>query len=98
MTIDRRRILAAGAAMLATGAAHAAPPAARPDLTGTWTNGWYTNLERPKGFAGLIATPAEAEAYEAPRRKLSGMLPTDGGPGQAEAEFNEGGPGLARIR
>jgi len=102
--IDRRWVLGA----IAAGLAGPAPARGRvkaaqaaPDLTGTWTNAWYTKLERPKGFAGLIATPAEAEAYEAPRRGLHGELP--GGPndedlGQNEAEFPENGPGLARIK
>jgi hypothetical protein len=68
-------------------------------LDGTWTNAWYTQLERPKGFKALVATPEEAEAYEAPRRALNGMPPSKADDlGQAESEFNEGGPGLARIR
>lgn len=71
----------------------------RGGLDGTWTNGWYTQLERPKGFKALVATPEEAEVYEAVRRPLNGMPPSpDGEVGQAESEFNEGGPGLARIQ
>ncbi len=70
-----------------------------PDLTGTWTNGWYTTLERPKEFKGLVATPREAEAFEAPRRELHGQLDgPDDTLGQAASEFNDKGPGLARIR
>lgn len=88
-------------ALVGLGAALALPASAGPrgGLDGTWTNGWYTQLERPKEFRSLVVTPEEAEAYEAPRRQLNGMLP--GKPdevGQAESEFNEGGPGLARIR
>ena len=69
------------------------------DLTGVWTNAWYTRLERPAGFKGLVATTAEAEAYEAPRRALRGELnsPKDL-LGQAQSEFPDNGPGLARIR
>ena len=78
----------------------AADPKAPPgDLTGTWTNAWYTDLQRPAEFKALVATPKEAEAYEAPRRALNGMIvEKDDELGQAEAEFNDKGPGLARIR
>jgi hypothetical protein len=69
------------------------------DLTGVWTNAWYTKLERPKAFKGLIVTPAEAEAYEAPRRAHRGeLITTDDTVGQNESEFPDNGPGLARIR
>ena len=83
-----------------------APPAAQAggkhapaaDLTGVWTNAWYTKLERPKGFAGLEATAAEAEAYEAPRRALHGELASKKDAlGQNESEFPDSGPGLASI-
>lgn len=44
-----------------------------------------------------MLTPAEAEAYEAPRRALGGMLPDkENGLGQSESEFNERGHALAR--
>jgi hypothetical protein len=89
------------AVLLGVGAAQAGPKAraAPADLTGVWTNGWYTDLQRPKEFKALIATPYEAEAYEAPRRRLQGMVVAkDDELGQAEAEFNDKGPGLARIR
>ena len=97
--IDRRGILLALAAAW-TGVAAAAPriPRAR-DLEGTWTTATYTELERPDGLTSLILTPAEADAYEAPRRTLNGMLPAKAGEvGQAEAEWNERGDGLARVR
>jgi hypothetical protein len=69
------------------------------DLTGVWTNAWYTKLERPKAFKDLIVTPAEAEAYEAPRRAHQGeLITTDDAVGQNESEFPDNGPGLARIR
>jgi hypothetical protein len=79
---------------------HAASPAvARPgDLSGTWTNAWYTKLERPKEFNGPIATPAEAAAYEAPRRALHGEIsPKEDVLGQNESEFPDNGPGMARV-
>ena len=105
--IDRRGLLAAGAALgsLAIGCAPAvarsgvARRALGPrDLTGTWTNAWYTWLQRPKGLNSLVLTPAEAEAYEAPRRRLRGELASkQDGLGQNESEFPDNGPGLARI-
>lgn len=38
-----------------------------PDLQGAWDNDSMTQLQRPKGFAALVATPYEAAAYEAKR-------------------------------
>ena len=88
-----------GGVLGVAGAAAAEPPAAPHDLTGTWTNAWSTELQRPKDFQALKATPEEAEAYEKPRRALNGMIvEKDDELGQAEAEFNDKGPGLARIR
>jgi hypothetical protein len=86
----------AAVATLTASPALAAPPH---DLTGVWTNGWYTNLERPKDISKLVLTPEEAEAFEAPRRALNGMLASkaDDVLGQAESEFNDKGPGLMRI-
>jgi hypothetical protein len=99
--IDRRAMLAATAAAFAAAAALAGPAEAGPagDLTGTWTNAWYTKLQRPKAFKGLVATPAEALAYETPRRAHAGELisPKDE-LGQNESEFPDNGPGLARVR
>lgn len=43
--------------------------------------------------------PAEAEAYEAPRRALGGMMPSRPSEvGQAESEYNDRGAGLARVK
>jgi len=92
-------------AMACLAAALGAPCAAagkhiipRPDLTGVWTNAWYTKLERPKGFKGLVATTAEAEAYEGPRRALHGEIASKKDAlGQNESEFPDNGPGLAVI-
>jgi hypothetical protein len=97
MTIRFGLAVATALALSGTPAAWAArPPPA--DLTGTWTNAWYTPLERPKEFKGLVATPEEAEAFEAPRRALHGMLVgKEDKFGQAATEFNDRGPGLARI-
>ncbi len=76
-----------------------APKGATPDLQGVWTLGTYTPLERPKDLTSLALTPAEAEAYEAPRRALHGMPPSKADePGQAETEQAERGDGLARVR
>ena len=82
----------------AAGAKASTPDLTSRDLTGTWTNAWYTHLQRPKAFTALAATPAEAEAYENPRRKLHGdiVLPDDV-LGQNASEFPDNGPGLARI-
>jgi hypothetical protein len=76
-----------------------AQPPPEASLDGTWTYAWYTDFQRPKEFKSLVATPEEAEAYEAPRRALGGQLPSaEGELGQAESEFNDAGPGLARVR
>jgi hypothetical protein len=102
--IGRREFLAIGGAALGS-QAMAQPGAARPahsdtprDLTGTWTNATYTDLERPKELPRLVLTPAEAEAYEAPRRAQGGMPASKPGEvGQAESEYNERGSGLLRL-
>lgn len=96
--VCNRRQALLGLAVIGWGGAAAARPAARPDLTGVWTNGSFTMLERPKEFTTLVVGEAEAEAWEAPRRALKGVLPTEFPLGQAEAEYPETGPGLARIR
>jgi hypothetical protein len=44
-------------------------PEGYPDLQGTWTNTSLTMLERPKGFAGLIATDTEAANFVGNFRK-----------------------------
>uniref|UniRef100_UPI0037C975BA hypothetical protein n=1 Tax=Phenylobacterium sp. TaxID=1871053 RepID=UPI0037C975BA len=53
------------------GLALACPATAADELSGVWTNAWYTQLVRPRELKDLIVTPADAEAYEAPRRALS---------------------------
>jgi hypothetical protein len=104
--IDRRGLLAAGAAAFAARAARArqtvlvAKGAFNPrDLTGTWSNGSYTTFERPKELPRLVLTPAEAEAFEAPLRVLHGMPASKPGTvGQSESEFAERGSGMLKIR
>ena len=95
-------LAAMGLSLMAAGPGDARPPApaAKPadTLSGTWTNAWYTHLERPKAFAARYATPAEAEAYEAPRRKLHGEISSkEDTLGQNESEFPDNGPGMARV-
>ena len=78
----------------------AAPPAAaevRPDLSGYWTNRSLTSLERPEDFKGLVATPAEAAAYERKRRGKPPEIPEDD-VGGGDSEWWETDVGLARIR
>ena len=97
IAIGRRAILAA----LAAAWARPAPAARRPrrDLDGIWTHASYTNLERPPELKSLAMSPAEVEAYEAPRRGQAGMPPSKAGEvGQAESEFNERGEGVMRVR
>jgi hypothetical protein len=100
--IGRRRLLALAAALGLAGAApvKAGPkPAMSRDLSGTWTHAWYTRLQRPKAFKALVATAAEAEAFEAPRRDSHGEIyAKEDELGQAQSEFPDNGPGLARIR
>ncbi|MBS0363766.1 MAG: hypothetical protein JSR98_20530 [Proteobacteria bacterium] len=101
--MDRRTmlgLLAAGTALpVHAGERRAArKPAAPGDLTGLWTNAWYTHLQRPKAFKTLVVTPAEAQAYETPRHALHGeIVAPDDVLGQNAAEFPDNGPGLARI-
>jgi hypothetical protein len=93
--IGRRALLAA---LAAAGLAPAARATARRDLTGVWTFGTYTDLQRPKELPRLVLTEAEALAYEAPRRALHGMTPSKPGEvGQPETEFTERGEGLLRL-
>lgn len=100
--MDRRtllKLLPAAAALPARAGAGQPKPAAARDLTGVWTNAWYTHLERPKAFKGLVVSPADAEAYERPRRAHAGELldKVHDAVGQGESEYPDNGPGLARI-
>jgi hypothetical protein len=98
--IDRRSLLVAAGVLAAWPAGARPAPAPPADLTGVWTNAWYTWLQRPKAFKTLVVTPAEAAAYETPRRAHNGELidPVHDEVGQNESEFPDNGPGLARIR
>src|SRR5215472_429078 len=98
--VGRREVLSGLLAAAGAGGAEAkALRPATPDLTGTWTNATYTDLQRPKELPRLVLTRAEAEAWEKPRRALNGMPASkDGEVGQAESEFNDRGDGLLRVR
>jgi hypothetical protein len=96
--IDRRALLGGLAALAAMGRAQAAGRRPGRDLEGVWTSATYTDLQRPKELPRLVLTPAEAEAFEAPRRALNGLLPSSDDVGQAENEFVDRGQGLARVK
>jgi hypothetical protein len=100
--VRRLAVVALGMVLVAASPAQSALKRAAPpsDLTGVWTHAWYTRLQRPtKAFKAIVATPYEAEAYEAPRRALKGALvEKEDTLGQAQTEFPDNGPGLARIR
>lgn len=90
--------LALSALVLSIGSGAFAAPHLLGDIDGVWTLGTYTDFQRPKELHTLVLTPAEAEAYEAPRRALGGMLREgDEELGQSESEFNERGRALARV-
>ena len=95
--------LCAGAAVAAVPATpYRAPRTAwgAPDLGGLWSNASYTKLQRPPGFAGLVATPQEARAYEAKLKRYHGVAeppPNADSVGQVDSEFFEGGEGMTRI-
>jgi hypothetical protein len=99
--LGRRAVLAGLGAAVAAGRAGAATRPRGPgrDLEGVWTTASYTELERPPELRRLVVTPAEAEAYEKPRRGLGGGLPTPATTvGIAENEYFERGGGLARVK
>jgi hypothetical protein len=100
-------LAAAGAA--AQPRAYRAPRTAdgRPDLQGLWSGITLTNLQRPKDFSALVASPAAAAAYE---KKALGeydaeLKPTDprapalaaGKVRDESAEWSTRPPGLARV-
>jgi len=82
-------------------AATAKPAAARPDLSGTWTNATITPLERPQGVTDLVLSEEAAARMEraviARRDKLNEPsdpdrpAPPQGGDGSTGAAGNVGG-------
>ncbi len=98
--IDRRAVLAAGlAAWAVAGTARGGARRPATSLEGLWHLGSYTDLERPRELASLVLTPAQAEAWEAPRRALNGQAASEPGEvGQPESEWNDRGAGLARVK
>jgi hypothetical protein len=102
--MNRRQLLLPLAASLAAAPALAQtswrPPRTRdgdPELDGTWTNGSYTEFERPEGLKTLNLPPAEAKAWEEKLRGSKGInIPSD--PlGQNDSEFPEVGSALTRV-
>jgi hypothetical protein len=94
---------AAGVAAAAQPGSYPGPRTAwgAPDLGGVWTSASYTKLQRPDDFAALVATPAEARAYEAKLKTYHGVAEPPPGAdavGQTGSEFFEAGDGLTRIR
>lgn len=93
------RGLAAVAALIVWSAAAVAAP--RPaadegrDLEGLWSSASLTPLERPAGFAELVATEAEARAFEASHN--GGPLGAADPVGQTDSEWWEMGGRLTRI-
>jgi hypothetical protein len=111
MTTDRaqrasRRAVLGGLAAACAAPALAKPSAYRaprnalgqPDLSGIWTNGYYTRLERGKAFTSLAISPAEAAKAEALFRKTGNFLGLVDPLGQKDSEFWDVGSGLARVR
>jgi len=96
----RWRLAIAALAVLGSAPADAGPHRFNPrDLSGAWDLGSYTEIERPAGIKGLTMTPAEAAAYEAPRKAMHGMMAAKPGEvGQAENEWTDRGEGLARVK
>jgi hypothetical protein len=99
-------------ALLVAAGAHAQaykPPRnalGQPDLEGLWDNDSMTQLQRPKAFKALVATPEEAAAYEAKRydryAKVIGPVDPDAPApepdGVTDDDRFERPAGLARVR
>lgn len=69
-----------------------------PELEGTWTNGTYTELERPKAFNTPVIGEAEAKAWEAKLAPTGGVNVGKDELCQGTSEFPESGSGMMRIR
>lgn len=65
-----------GLAFTLASSASLAQSAARPDLSGIWTNASLTNLTRPSGVDKLVVTPEEAELIAA-GTPIAGIAPGD---------------------
>jgi hypothetical protein len=106
-----RRTLLASLLLVVAAAAQAQPyrapktPYGQPDLQGVWDNDSLTILERPDDFAGVIATPAEAQKFEAKfRKRYEKVIGPVGADEPAPERDNvqdddrfEPPPGLARV-
>lgn len=88
-------LLAASASSRATARA-TKPAGGTPDLGGMWSNRTGTPLERPRAFKSLILSEVDAEAFEIGQRGVITPVPGDD-VGQAEADWFEPAPPLARI-
>jgi hypothetical protein len=77
-----------------------------PDLQGVWDSDTMTILQRPKGFAALVATPYEAAAFEGKRyeryaKVIGPVNPDDPAPSDGKVTDDDRFDrprGLARIR
>ncbi|MBL8771460.1 MAG: hypothetical protein JNK30_08770 [Phenylobacterium sp.] len=103
--IHRRQLLVPALAAALAGPAAAQPryrpPRTRhghPELDGTWTNGTYTEFERPRELKTLVVPPDEARAWEARLAPTGGVNVPNDPVGQAQSEFPEVGTGLMRVR
>ena len=99
-------LLIAGAAGASLAGSYRAPrtPDGHPDLQGAWANTTLTQLERPKDFAGLYATPAEAAAHIKKVKDRINNVPPPAKPGDpppkadiGQSEWYDAGIGLMRI-
>jgi hypothetical protein len=78
------------------GVAGSAQAGAAPDLEGDWTTSTLTPYARPAAFKSLVATEAEAAAYERKHRGRPPDQPQDA-VGGAETDWWETDVGLTRI-
>lgn len=92
----RRALVGAILGLAMAGSAARAAPPHQPDLSGLWSNGSLTKLERPKDLKALVLTEAEAAAYEAQWRNKPPPIEDD--VGGADSEWWESDDDLARIR
>lgn len=101
-------ICAAFAATAAGAQAYKAPrtPLGQPDLQGLWDSDTMTQLQRPKDFKALVATPEEVAAYEGKKydryaKVVGPVSPDEPAPGDGKVTDDDrlDRPlGLARVR